>query len=197
MLLSAAIGLLTFTAAAQTNLPPAPPIPTSTTLPGTVLDYLTSFNTNLDTTFKDNSFDLWVGASSIQGASVPIVNDLGLSFDLWRPTPANTNSTDWTALGVEFVERNGGVTGTVLSTQLGLDFSVVIHDTKLSVYGDGGYNIAKGYITDSNGKDERFYGEFGFRAKKAVGPHFFLGVGMGFQVPKSAQVFSGFAGATF
>lgn len=170
-----------------TNAPPAG----AADFGQTVLGYFTAFNPALDVTFGQNRFDLWLGASSIQGGAVPLVNDIGVSYDLWRPTPA-TNSTTQTAVSLENLIRNSGVAGTVTSEQFGLGFSIIIHDVKLTVYGDAGYDLTKFLPTG-----DRFYGEVGLRAKKAIGTHFYTGVGLGCQFPRNAQVFSAFAGAMF
>ena len=75
-----------------------------------------------------------------------------------------------------------------MSGQGGINFGVTVHDTRLEIYGDGGT-----YATGTAG----LFGEVGLRVKKAVGLHFFLGVGAGAQFPRNSQVFSAFGGATF
>ena len=182
---------LSFTATAQlaTN-PPAPPTGMAG-LGQTVLDYFTVFNTNLDSTFGDNRFCLWTGASSVQNSpSGSLMNDLGASYDLWRPTPS-TNSTTKTAISLELDTRNGGVAGSLVSAQAGAGFSVIIHDVRATLYLDGGAYLDKTVNRNS------FFGEVGVRVFKAFGAHFFGGVGMGAQFPDNRQVFSAFAGATF
>ncbi len=172
---------------AQTNNYTPPGL---TGLGDTVLSYFTAFNTNLDTTFKDNRFDIWTGASSIQGGINPLVNDIGGSYDLWRPTPA-TSATTITAVSGEFIARNSGVAGTLVSAQGGLGFSVIVHDAKATLYLDGGSYLAGQWTR------ENLYGEVGFRVKKALGAHFYAGVGIGVQFPRNAQVLSALGGATF
>lgn len=159
----------------------------------TVLGYFTAFNTNLASTFQDNRFDIWTGASSLQGGPVSLVNDLGGSYDLWRPTPG-TNVATRTALSFEADFRNGGVAGTLVSLQGGLGFSLLLYDVKVTVYGDGGSYTA---VAPAKWSKDDLYGEVGIRVKKAIGTHFYTGVGMGAQFPKNSQVFSAFLGATF
>jgi hypothetical protein len=181
--------------AQNTDITPPTSPPSGASLPGQVLGYFTSFNTNLDSTFAANRFDLWAGASSIQGAAVPLVNDIGVSFDVWRPSLLGTNSKTSLALAPEAVIRNGGVAGSLVSLQGGVGVSAIIHDVKATLYLDGG-----GYLDDKDNPqafDQRLYGEIGLRVKKAFGQHFYGGVGLGAQFPDSAQVFSAFAGATF
>ncbi len=185
-LLSACL-LAVIPASAQVTNSPPPPNPNS--LPSTIIGYFSSFNTNM-ATFTGTTFDLWSGASSVQGGHVPLVNDIGFSYDFWRPVPANTNSPVLTAFDAEATIRNSGVAGTVEAAQGGVGFSIIIYDTKLTFYGNGGYNLDKEEM-------DKWYGEVGLRAKKGVGDHFYLGVGMGAQFPNVRQVFSAFAGATF
>jgi hypothetical protein len=174
----------------DTNVMPQPgPPPTAQSLPGTIVSYFTEFNTNLDDCFGANRFSLWTGASSIQNADIPLVNDLGLSYDILRGSPG-TNSATVPFLGIENVWRNGGVGGTLVSVMGGLEGGVIVHDVKVSVYFDGGYDF-----TDK--VNDKAFGEGGLRLFKALGHHFFAGVGMGFRFPESAQVFSAYAGATF
>jgi hypothetical protein len=183
LLLSIAL-LLPFAATAQTNFGFA-------NFVNTVLGYFTSFNTNLDSTFGANKFDLWTGASSIQNADQPLVNDIGVSYDIWRPTPGAGVAVK-TALALENVIRNSGVAGTLTAENFGLGFSIIVHDVKLTLYGDAGYLLEKDVS-----RSDRFYGEIGMRVKKAIGLHFYSGVGLAAQIPRNAQVFSIFGGATF
>ena len=195
--LAVGLMLLAFSAQAQSNTTPtlsltnqiAAPNPAS--LPSTILDYFTSFNPAYDSTFASNRFCLWTGASSIQGAAEPLVNDVGFSYDVWRPaTPAVSGGTQ-IAVSIEDVLRNSGVAGTVVSDNVGVGLSFIIHDVRLTGYADGGTYFAKGTTK------AEYYGELGLRAFKAIGPHFYTGVGFGAQVPKNAQVFSAFLGVTF
>lgn len=170
---------------AQTNTPP-----NAVTLPEQVLGYFSSFNPLFETTFRDNRFDLWTGASSLQNGVVPLVNDIGLAYDVWRPTPA-TNSTAFFGVGPSVDIRNGGVAGTLVSFQGGVQGSLILHDVKVSVYLDGGRTL------DQPFQKSEWYGEVGLRVRKAWGLHFYGGVGIGAQFPKNGQVFSVLTGATF
>lgn len=183
---------LTLSGSAQTN-PPAPPTPSGLTdLGNTVLGYFTSMNPALDSTFGASSFDLWTGVSSVQGGDAPIVNDLGLSYDLFRPAPA-TNATVRTAISLENVIRDSGLAGNLISDQFGPSFSIIVHDVKLTAYLDGGYNFWSKDPKFAN----RLFGEVGIRAKKAVSSHFYFGVGLGQQFPTNVRILSAFTGATF
>lgn len=173
---------LTLTLSAQTNTPPAP-----ASLPDTILGYFSSFDTNLVT--FENRFDLWTGASSIQGAATPLVNDIGLSYDLYHSSTTNRGSGH-IAFDLENTIRNSGVAGSVISEQGGLGFNVIVWDTKLTLYGNGGYFLDRG-------ESHKVYGEVGLRAKKGIGQHFYLGVGVGAQFPLSRQIYSAFTGVTF
>lgn len=157
-----------------------------------LLSYFASFNTNLDNTFGASRVDVWVGASSIQGAAQPLVNDIGVSYDIWRPTPA-AGSAMKSALSLENVIRNSGVAGTLTTENLGLSFSLIFHDVKFGVYAEAGYLFEQG----GGNIADRFYGEAGFRVKKALSSHFFLGSGLGAQFPRNGQVFSVFSGFSF
>ncbi len=181
--------LLVGPVSAQTNQPPVPPSPAS--LPDTIIGYFSGFNTNL-TTF-DNRFDLWTGASSIQGAATPLVNDLGLSYDLWRQQAATNGPAGQSrvAIDLEANLRNSGVAGSLVSAQGGAGLSILVYDVKLTLYGNGGYYL------DTAETSRKAYAEIGLRAKKAIGQHFYLGVGVADQFPRSRQVYSAFAGATF
>lgn len=188
LILVALMALCGVVSAQTTNQPPSG----LTDFGNTVFGYFTSFNTNLDSTFRDNRFELWMGVDAVQGATAPLQNSIGISYDLWRPAGA-TNATTHTAIGIEDEIRNTGVAGTVESDQLGLNFSVIIHDVKLTGYLDGGYDLTQNGTRFSN----RLFGEVGLRAKKAIGPHFFLGVGVGAQFPRNSQVLSALTGVNF
>jgi hypothetical protein len=173
ILLALSVCLLVSTSKAQTSTPP-----TAGSFPETVLNYFKTFNTNLDSTFGSSKGTIWTGVDSLQGAKVPLANNLGIAYDVVGN------------LSLESGTRNGGVAGTIISEQFGLGYSFIVHDTKLTVYADGGYNF------DALGKD-RFYGEIGLRVMKALTEHTFAGVGLGAQLPQNRQVFSVFAGFTF
>jgi hypothetical protein len=181
---------LSVTAQVSTNLPPQPT--GLTDLGNTVLGYFTSINPALDSTFGASSFDLWTGVSSVQGGPHPIVNDLGLSYDVWRPVPA-TNAAVRTAISLETVIRDSGLAGSLESFQFGPGFSIIVHDVKLTAYLDGGYN----FMDKTSKFKDRLFGEVGLRAKKAIGTHFYMGVGLGQQFPNNIRVLSAFTGATF
>jgi hypothetical protein len=176
--LIAIIGLigLTLVASAQTNPPP-----TQSSFFDSALGYFSSFNTNLDSTFGLEKGTVWTGVDSIQGGEVNLANALGISYDLYK------------SVSVESVTRNSGIAGTLLSEQVGVGLSFVVHDAKLTVYADGGYGFAK----EKSSTADRIYGEIGLRVQKALTTHTFAGLGIGAQLPKNSQVFSAFAGITF
>jgi hypothetical protein len=118
------------------------------------------------------------------------MNDIGGSYDFYKSV--KTNSEVATSLSVEVETRNEGVAGSLVSAQGGLGFSLIVHDAKLTIYGDGG-----GYLDKGLEASDRWFGEIGLRVKKAWGRHFYGGVGVGVQFPNNNQVFSAFLGATF
>lgn len=144
---------------------------------GTVQNYFTSFNTNLDATFATERGSLWTSFDSIQGGRVPLANSLGLSYNVFK------------AISAESVTRNSGIAGTVLSEQVGLGLNFIVHDTKLTGYADGGYAFSE--------PSQKLYGEIGLRVVKALTEHTFAGVGIGLQVPANRQVLSASVGFTF
>lgn len=157
---------------AQTNTPP-----TAGTFFDSVTGYFTSFNTNLDSTF-DAKGNFWTGADSIQGGDVSLAHSVGISYRLYK------------LIDSEVVIRNSGIAGTLVSGEAGLSLNFKVHDAKLSLYGDGGYAF-------NSEETDRFYGEIGVRASKALTEHTFAGVGIGAQLPANRQVFQIFAGFTF
>ena len=171
---------LTPSAFSQTsNNPPAPAQGFFTSVEG----YFTSFYTNLDSTFGATARgSIWTSVDSIQGAQVPLANSLGVSYDAYK------------SLSVESVIRNSGVAGTIVSAQGGLGLNVIVHDTKLTLYADGGYGLNG---SSPDGPSSRPYAEFGVRAQKALTAHTFAGLGIGAQLPGNRQVFSALVGFTF
>ena len=165
---------LAFTAPAQTNTP-TPPADSGSFM-GTVTSYFTSFNTNLDGTFGLSKASLWTGVDSIQGGKVPLANEIGMSYKLIGPVSG------------EAVVRDGGITGTIVSLQGGLGASVIVHDVRLTGYADGLY---------LRQATEKLGAEIGLRVAKALTDHTYAWVGMGFQIPNDARVFSAGVGFTF
>jgi hypothetical protein len=159
----------------QTNSPPAPVVTVisnqmgQVTVPvdegsfiSTVLGYFTSFNTNLAGTFTNKGM-AWAGASSIVGGpsgEPSLVNELGASYAVFN------------AFDAELVLRNANVAGTVDSLQGGVAYGLVMVDTRLAPYLDGGY--------DWNLK--KMYAECGLRVQKALTTHTFAQVSYGVQV---------------
>jgi len=167
---------------AQTNAP-APTLPTSSgSFASSVQSYFTSFNTNLDSTFSTARGEFAVGVDSIQGGTVPLANSLRLSV--------NMPGTNWlSAFSLESVTRDGGVTGGIISEQVGLGINFVVHDAKLTLFADGGYNF--------DDAAHRGFAEVGVRVQKALTEHTFAGIGMGAILPGNSRVFTAFTGFTF
>lgn len=176
---------------------------TSTNAPGTffnsIQNYLTSFNTNLDSTFGNERAAVWTGADSIQGGSVSMANALGISYDLKRFANRSDTNLFSTSISAESVTRNSGIAGTLVSEQLGLGLNIIVHDVKLTGYLDGGYDLAlkpESFNQVIQTRD-RLYGEVGIRVAKALTTHTYTGVGIAAQFPRNSQVFSWIAGFNF
>lgn len=156
------------------NLPAnVPVIPTDqTSFINSAIGYFSAFNTNL--LWLDRG-EVVTGVDSIQNSSVNLANSLRVSYDIWKVVSAE--------VGI----RNSGIAGTIVDYKggIGLNFKVV--DTKLTLYGDGGYSRV----------DRRALGEFGIRVSKKLTSHTFAGIGLGVIVPQNAQVFQAFAGVSW
>lgn len=171
---------------AQTTPPP--------TFFNSVSDYFSSFNTNLDSTFATERAEIAIGVDSTQGGSVPLANSLRISYTVYQP------SNSVTALSIENVLDNSGVAGTLVSEQLGLGFSFLVHDVKLTGYADGLYDFNPATRTNSKGKarkDCAFGAEIGLRVQKAMTTHTFSGIGLGVILPRNEQKFQAYTGFTF
>ncbi len=159
----------------------------------TTIGYFSSFNTNLDATFGSSRGAVWTGVDSIQGGGATLANTIGISYDIWKPSaPTNTASgagPGHLGLSLESTTRNGGVTGTIISSGAGLGLSFVVHDVKLTAYAEGVYNFAE--------SKNQFGGEIGLRVFKALTDHTFAGVGIAEQFPGNRQIFSAFVGFVF
>jgi hypothetical protein len=149
----------------------------------TTVGYFTSFNTNLDGTFGSTKGTIWTGIDSLQGRSVNLANSLGVAYKLGK-----------SSLAVEAQTRTSGIAGTFVDQELGLSLNFIVHDTKLSLYGRGGYEFD---LPSGTKEKDKVFGEFGIRAQKALTEHTYAGVGLGMLVPKSGQVFTALIGVTF
>ena len=128
----------------------------------TAFGYFTSFNPELSGTFT-NKGAVWAGVDSILGGppgEPSLVNELGASYNVYK------------TLAGEMVLRNANVAGTVDSLQGGLSYGLILVDTRVAAYADGGYdwNLSK------------MYGEVGLRVQKALTAHTFAGVSYGVQI---------------
>lgn len=172
----------------STTSAPTPPANAGSFLTS-LQDYFTAFNTNLDATFGASKLSLWTGVDSIQGGDATLANEVGLSYNLWK------------ALAPEAVIRNSGVASTLQSFQGGLGLNFVVHDVRLTLYGDGGDDLALPTSVNAKGKTvthgQPFYGEIGLRAQKALTAHTYAWTGIGAQLPRNSQVFSAGIGITF
>jgi hypothetical protein len=156
---------------AQTNAPPVITVITNQMGPApateasfiqTAFGYFTSFNPDLAGTFT-NRGTVWAGVASIVGGpsgEPSLENELGVSYALGK------------GFAPELVLRNANVAGTVDSLQGGLSYGLVLIDTRVAAYADGGYdwNLSK------------MYGEVGLRVQKALTAHTFAGVSYGVQI---------------
>lgn len=179
--LTLAVALLTagaFAASAQTatNQPPASP----GSFFNTAESYFTTFNTNLDVTFGSTNYrgSVIIGADYVQ--SVNISSSLSLSYDL---------PFAWKGVSAESTTRNAGIAGVILSQQCGVGYNIVVHDTKLTAFMEGGYdfNASKPYVA------------IGARISKALTEHTFAGIGLEghFNGHVSTPILSIFTGFTF
>lgn len=167
--LSAMILAFALPARAQidTNTPPIPSFFSS------VGSYFTSFNTNL-TTFQTDKMNL--------SAGMDYQNGLNISANLLL---------EYNAIGkisLESETRNASIAGTIVSQQAGLGLNFVLHDVKLTLYADGGYDF----------RDQKPFAEIGSRLKKALTEHTYMGLGIGARISKQpAPVLTVFTGFTF
>jgi len=173
--LAAIFSLSTSQAQTSTNAPAAPPLSTGTFF-DSVTGYFSSFNPALEDTFT-NRGTFWTSVDAMTGGSSPLVNSIGLSYDVWK------------LVSVEGVFRNSGVAGAIVDAQGGLGLNFKVHDVRLTAYVDGGYGFAE--------TRDKVYAEIGVRVLKALTEHTFAGVGVAAQLPGNRQVLSAFVGFTF
>lgn len=161
------------------------PAPSAGSFFNSLGSYFTSFNTNNTQAFGVNKFKLWTGAESIQGGVVPLVNVVGLSCDVYKPT----NST--VSLALENEEFNSGVAGTAIGDEIGggINFNVV--DTELTVFAHGGYNFTK--VKGQSAYD----GAIGLRILKALTPNTYAGAEFSVIIPQNEQRIGALAGFSF
>jgi len=174
------IGLITALALpmfGQTNVPP----PSLQSLPSTILGYFSSFDTNC-VTWSASRASIYTTAISEKGGVAPLINELGGTYDIWRPTP-QTNSTAYTAVFLGVNERNTGVSGTVSSFGGGPGFAVMVYDLRMELSLNGGYNLER------KAGQSRVYGEVNFDVMKSLGSasHMAAGVGLFQQFPDNVQ----------
>jgi hypothetical protein len=182
--------LITCTAIALLSTGPALVAQTDTNQPAlptgapsffnSVQNYFTTFNPELDSTFGEQKGEFAIGIDSIQGTGVNLANSLRLSYNIYK------------SVGVDAVVRDTGVSGLLVSAQVGPSLNFVVHDAKLSLYAHIGHRQE-----EASDEPEKIYGEVGVRISKALTKHTFAGIGMGVQTPGSVRTFSAFTGFTF
>lgn len=151
-----------------------------------VLNYFSSFNTNLDSTFGTHRGTFFTGVDAIQGGNNNLANTIGIQYEVWKASPS-TNTASQIGIELEAVTRNSGLAGTILSQGGGVGLDFDIHDVRVNGYVDGVYQ----FQTDKIGA------EFGVRIFKAIGANTFMGVGIAEQIPGNHQIFSAFVGFVF
>ena len=158
-----------------------PPTPTdNASFFASAQSYFTSFNPEFSGTFTNNAGSAWTGIASVQGAGVPLQNEIGISYRLVKPL-----------LQAEVVLRDSGVTGGIVSVQGGIALVKIVNDVKLTGFIDGGLNIAR----ETHG--DRAFGEVGVRIQKAMTTHTFTGISAAVRFPSGTRVFQVFTGFVF
>ena len=117
-----------------------------------VTAYFTSFNTNLDTVFTTHKGSLWSGARFNGGAHTGSM--LGLNYDIGK-------------FGVESASGFADISGFVESQFLGVGYSAVVHDAKISAFIGGSANFPE------DGARTLYRAEIVLEAKKALTEHTF------------------------
>ena len=175
------IGLaaLALPAFSQTNTPTENPFYQQ------AFQWLTSIDTNNNTTFVSTRGFMDTGVESSQNSGVPINNYIGLSFDV----VSSTNSP--IRLDLNAMERDSGVQGTFVSGQGGIGVGYVIHDVRLDLIANGGYY---NFNPDTRNK---VFGEIQVNIKKALGTHTFAEIGLAEQFPHSERLFRAGIGFSF
>ena len=166
---------------AQTNSVP----PNSGSFFNSVGNYFTSFNTNLEATFGQTRGKLWTGVVSLQGGNTPLANVVGLSYDVYKP------SNSAISISLESETLNSGVAGTVVSQEIGPGLNFIIHDTELTAFAHGGYELSAG------SRGSRVEAGIGLRLCKALTAHTYAGTELSIVLPRNEQRIGAFAGFTF
>ena len=131
----------------------------------TVQSYFSSQNSALTNTFAPSKqFDFWTGAEYVDGVNVAA--SLGLEARIY------TLITNSTTISLESVTKNAGIAGTILSQQAGVGLNYILTDTKITAYADPGYSFL----------NKEFTTEIGLRAKKALTPNTYAGLGLSLDV---------------
>lgn len=158
----------------------APAIPTDpTSFAASVGAYFTTLNPELASTFGSNPGTFWVGVESAQGQSVPIQNEIGVSYAIYK------------AVSLEAAQRDGGVTGGIISEQVGVGLSAVVTDVKATLAVDFVRDIAK------QAKGSQNDAEIDIRIAKALTTHTFMQLQFGVRPISGVRSFGAATGFTF
>lgn len=150
----------------------------------TVLSYFTSFNPDLTNSFQSSKGYAYAGVDSLQGWNgITLANSIVIDYKIWG------------GLAVDAYTRNGGVSGTIISQSVGACFNLPIKDVNVAVFAHGGYDFNA--VDTIEKKADKFYGEIGIRAMKALTTHTFAGVSLSTILPGSRQSVGAFAGFNF
>jgi len=168
VLLTAALALPAL-AQTSTNTPAAPPDMQS--IGSQAFTWLSSFDTN-STTFRNNRGSFWTSVISEQNGVAPLLNEIGMGYDVFQPGRFNATNGTSTSVFVEGRERNTGVAGTISSLQGGIGFGLMVWDVRFELAVDFGDNLKRA------AKQDVLYGEVDFTVLKAIGAHASTGLGM-------------------
>ena len=141
--------------------------------------YFTSFNPEFEGTFTNNAGSAWTGVVSVQGAGVPLQNEIGISYKIYK------------AMQAEVIIRDSGVAGVLVSVGGGIGFTKVVHDVKLTLALDGGVNLARAV------RGDKAFGEVVIRIQKALTKNTFAGISAAVEFPRGNRAFQAFTGFVF
>lgn len=147
--------LITSMTAFPTNSPPA--VQAAGSFLGTAAGYFTTLNPDLAGTFATAGTnaergEFWIGAALQNNRNIG--NQVGASYNVGKN------------FSIESCTLNDGVLNTIDTQELGLGYSLVVVDTKLTASLLGGYRISP----------DQAYGAIALSVKKAVTTHTFLGL---------------------
>lgn len=129
----------------------------------TFVDYFTSFNTNLDGTFANHRGEIFAGPIIQEGAHNG--EALGLSYRLYKD------------FSLESMSVFADVTGRLDTQCLGIGYSYVIHDIKLTALVEGGWEF----------ETSKLNAVFALRAQKALSEHTSAGIELRLRATRQEQ----------